>query len=1287
MTAKKKRRKAAAAPRPRSESKDARRCGACGHGIRQTARFCDRCGAAATGQSSAPHVAAAELRSVTVLFADLQGFTTLSERLEPDEVHELMQRVFGATDRCVEELGGSVEAHVGDAVMALFGAPRARDDDPARAIRCGLRIQERLRELSESLEADGYPSVALRVGINTGRVALGAVRAEGEGASVWGDAVNVASRLQTVCPSGGVLVSHETYRRVRGMFEVEPQPAMPVKGKRLPLVTYLVVKEKGEQSFIGTRDVLGQETHMVGRDRELTLLMDIYNRCVERRRATIVTIIGSPGIGKSRLLHEYLKRIEASPRRVFLMRSRASLETANDPYHLVATMVKLSAGIHESHTAEEARTRLLAWVATRLAPRRGGRRAYDPAAAPQPFGRGYPEEAAHFLGELLGMPYTGSRHVATAGGDQMQVRQRAHLALERVLLRGASQAPLVIELEDIQWADNSSLELFEHLRGALEELPFLVLAAARPELMERNGGWVAPGPFRAVIHLEALGPAQARELLEHLLRSVEGNTEELARDLAERSGGTPYFAEEIVKSLADVGALVPVDAGFRVDAGAVQRLAMPPSVEGVLQERLDRLTTHAQAIARIAAVVGRNFWDRTLVDLCALRELRRLVPHVPRADDVGAALEELRAREIVRSQPTTSFPPFQELAFVHDLMRDVVYGTLVKRVRARIHLTVARWLEQHAGDRSREWLGIIAGHYEAGNDGPMAARHYMDAGTAAADIYSNREAIRFFERAIAVVERRGECAVDERLSCATVRQRIGDWQRAIDDLEHAETGAVARVAHPQLARILVARATIETLQGRFDRGLALARRAADAARDCAAPAELALALSAQASVHGRRGDRGAARALREEALEVRRQLGDQRGVADGLVEIASSRLAAEDSAGAFECFEQALTILRALGDRGRIAAVLHSQALGRQEAGDHKAALALYAESLDMRRSIGDRPHMAWNLHNLASIHQARGEWDRAHALNEESIAICRSVGNRPGVAYGLANRGGLLAAQGSLDEARAVIEEALQIFGDVGELPQIAAAMESLGEVLVGLGCYRRALEQQRRALELRAELGRDAAWGEVRVALAGTLARVGALPDAWRTMNDAWRVIDQGGTVTTRCRTLLALARLGLLLGKHEVVRELSSQASALAAGMGVSSLALSAQLVAARIDGSLDGIATLLASVRALGDRSLSAMAAVDAGELLAVAPAQIAARQALSGLVEDVVDLGCRMHARHLLARLDEAAGDREAARGHLEGALADLRALRPNVPSEYVGAFNRHPWVSPLATPG
>jgi class 3 adenylate cyclase/tetratricopeptide (TPR) repeat protein len=589
-----------------------------------------------------------ERKVVTVLFCDLVGFTAASEAADPEDVRARIRPYHQRLREELEAYGGTVEKFVGDAVMAVFGAPVAHEDDAERAVRAGLRILEAIGELNES---DPSLSLQVTVGVNTGEavVALGARPEEGEG-FVTGDVVNTASRLQGAAPVNAVAVSEQTYRATERIFDYEPLEPVTVKGKSDPLAIY---RPLAARARFGSDITRTHSTPLVGRELEKPLLIGTFERAAQQQSCQLVTVVGEPGVGKSRLCMELFAYVEERPDLVTWRQGRCLPYGEGIAFWALGEIVKAECGILESDSPEEARAKLE---------------------------RAVPEDAqdrAWLLARLS--PLVG------AGGEAAS-QEESFTAWRRFLEGLAGSGPCVLVFEDLHWADPALLAFLEHLADWAEGVPLLVLCSARPELYEQHPGWVGGLRNATTINLAPLSDQETAQLVSALLGRAVLSIE-TQQALLERAGGNPLYAEEFVRLLTDRGELG-------------EEMEVPESVQALIAARLDTLSPERKGLLQDAAVMGKVFW----VGALALMGERDLA-------EVEQALHELARKELVRISRTSSMEGEAEYGFWHALVRDVCYGQIPRSARAERHQQAAAWIEQKAGERAEDLADVLAYHF------------------------------------------------------------------------------------------------------------------------------------------------------------------------------------------------------------------------------------------------------------------------------------------------------------------------------------------------------------------------------------------------------------------------------------------------------------------------------------------------------------------------------------------------------------------------------------------------
>jgi class 3 adenylate cyclase/tetratricopeptide (TPR) repeat protein len=607
-----------------------------------------------------------ERKVVSVLFCDLVGFTASADNADPEDVKAMLRSFHSRVLQELQRFGGTVEKFIGDAVMAVFGAPVAHEDDAERAVRSALAIVDAIEELNE---ADPRLRLAIRIGVNTGEalVSLGA-EPHREGL-VAGDVVNTASRLQEAAPAGGAVVSESTYRVTRDLFEYEPLSSVTVKGKGQAVPIWRAIGVRGQPGYGVARRAHGM---LVGREDELELLRRIFARARREPSVQLVTIMGEPGVGKSRLLAEFFAFVKALPDPVYWRQGRCLPYGQGITFWALGEVVKAQAGMLASDAQAEASSKLDAavracvqdaseqeWLKQRLTPLVG----LAPAEAV-----GAPERAEHFA------------------------------AWRRFLEAIAAIRPLVVVVEDLHWADRALVEFLDHLLDWSSEVPMLVLCTARPELDERHPGWGGGKRNSTTMTLPPLSDEDMSRLIDAL--SSAGPLPQRVREVVrERAEGNPLYAEEFVAMLGEREGTAERITEETPAAGTVP-LPSPESIQAIIAARLDTLSPERKLLLQDASVVGKVFWSGALSFISGVDEPL-----------VAEALHELVRKELVRRARASSVKDQVEYSFWHILIRDVAYSQIPRAARARRHSAVAEWVRGVAGERVADVAEIVAHHY------------------------------------------------------------------------------------------------------------------------------------------------------------------------------------------------------------------------------------------------------------------------------------------------------------------------------------------------------------------------------------------------------------------------------------------------------------------------------------------------------------------------------------------------------------------------------------------------
>jgi class 3 adenylate cyclase/tetratricopeptide (TPR) repeat protein len=603
----------------------------------------------------APAVHAREQRkTVTVVFCDVTGSTALGERTDPEMLRRVMSRFFHAMKDALERHGGTVEKFVGDAVMAVFGIPTVHEDDALRAVRAAADMRDRLVRLNKELERDHGVTLAARIGVNTGAVVAG--DPAGGQTLVTGDAVNVASRLEEAAAPGEILLGEATLRLVRAAVVADAVKPLALKGKADAVGAYRL-----ESVTLGAAGRMRRmASAMVGRGRELAALRHAFERAVADSACQLFTILAPAGVGKSRLIEEFLDRIAGAT----VLRGRCLPYGDGITYFPVLEIVKQAAGLADFDPPDLVESKICAVLE----------------------GDEQQTVVCERVAQLFGVADVGSP-------------EETFWAIRRLLEAVARARPLVLVFDDVQWGEATFLDLVEHVADWSRDAPILLVCMARPELLDARPVWGGGKLNATTISLEPLTEGEARQLMANLLDSADV-AEWLREPVAQAAEGNPLFIEETLAMLVDDG-LLRRENGRWVPAGDLSRISVPPTIAALLAARLDRLTLGERAVLERASVVGQKFFRGAI---------RALTPESERSS-ADEHLKTLVRKELVRPERST-LPGDDAFRFRHLLVRDAAYDAMPKELRAEMHEAFASWLERVAGDRIAEQEDVLGYHLE-----------------------------------------------------------------------------------------------------------------------------------------------------------------------------------------------------------------------------------------------------------------------------------------------------------------------------------------------------------------------------------------------------------------------------------------------------------------------------------------------------------------------------------------------------------------------------------------------
>ena len=1033
-------------------------CPRCGHPNGDDARYCSNCALALGREETAGEAR----KTVTVMFMDVVGSTGIAERADPESLRRVMTRYFEAIREIIERHGGTVEKYIGDAVMAVFGVPSVHEDDALRAAKAALEIRARLTDLDAELRRDRGLSVAWRTGINTGEVVAGDA---GQGQRfVSGDAVNVAARLEQAAGPGEILLGVTTHLLVRNEASCEPAPAVKAKGKSAPIEAYRLLSEA-----IAPSDGRRFESPMVGRQRQRRQLAEAYGEVVAERVCHLFTILGAAGVGKSRLVREFLASLGGDST---VLRGRCLSYGDGITYWPIIEMVRQAADLQDADDDETLARKIGALVDDE-----------DERST-----------IVERMAALLGREAPGG-----------SVVQETFWAVRRLFESLARRRPLVVVLDDVHWAEPTLLDLVDHLADWMRDAPVLVICLARRELLDARPGWGGGKRFASTLTIEPLNGSESGQLIDNLLGRVDLGTSLVAR-IAGTAEGNPLFVEEMIGMLIDGGYLARTSGGWRATR-ETDTVSVPPTIQALLAARLDQLTSRERAVIERGAVEGKVFHRSAVVEL-APAALRDAVP---------ASLRSLARKELVNPD-RSELSGDETFRFRHLLIRDAAYAAVPKEARADLHARFAGWLERTAGEHMAEYDEIIAYHLEQAyryrvDLGPTddearrlaqaAAEHLVAAGRRALDRGDARAAEKQLAGALELLPEHGRERHLVVAEMGDALEILGEWQGAADLLRPALAAAEADGDALGRARIelslLQTRAalnevTIDEAMAGYEGLLEVLRQHGDSKGMQQAEFQIALqhfyAGRAQAAIDmlmQRLGELGPGKASHEvlEALAMPLYWGptpveEAKAMATALldphmgraIEAIQLRLLggisglAGDFDNARSLLERSLAAELELGRR-HLAYSTAGQWLTPLEAmaGNHERAEEIMVDVYQRMTAAGDLTFASTNAGHMAHVYAEMGRFDEAaryaHIALDTSSADdveSRSLGNS---ALGL-----VLAARGDLVAAEAAARLAVEIMEPTDYLVNRANRLVDLADVVSAAGKQDEAGEMLRRAL-----------------------------------------------------------------------------------------------------------------------------------------------------------------------------------------------------------------------------
>jgi serine/threonine protein kinase/tetratricopeptide (TPR) repeat protein len=911
-------------------------------------------------------------RQMTAVSVDVKELAEIlyESGADAERVRATMDALWGSFSDLAGEFGGVVHSRSEETGLVLWGRDRAREDDSENAIRAALGMRERAAgatraALGREWEPSEESPLPFSAGLTTGPVLL--EREPDTGSyTASGAPITLAGRLKDAAPAGGILVAHETYTLVRGVFTFQQQDPLRVRGRKEPLDVYVVTQVKPRAFRMKARGIEGVETKMIGREIELRLLQEALTLTLEDGETQVVTVVGEAGVGKSRLLYEFSNWMELQEQSVWFFQARATQPSMLQPYSLTRDLFSFRFRILDSDPIAVVHEKFVKGIEGFL-------------------GEGS-ERKAQLIGQLVGFDFSDRPEVEAALQDGDAFRRTAQGYLGEFFTTASKANPVVIHIEDIHWADDRSLDVINNLVREHTDLPLFVLCMARPSFYERRPQWGEGQRFHERIQLEPLSQLSSRRLVRELLKKMPEVPTALRDLVVDRADGNPFYIEELIKALIDDRVILKGEETWSVDGTRLSSVRVPATLTGVLQSRLDTLPAPLHQLLQRASVVGRIFWDAAVVRMS--QEAAGLKP-----GEVAAMLEELRDREMVLQREESGFAGTVEYVFRHAILRDVTYETVVPRQRRTLHRLVGDWLIEVGGERAGEHTLLVAEHYTRAEETALAAEQLRVAGERALNLAAFDEAATLFQRAreMLAAPEHAAARLGIEILRADIESRRGLHARALEILHPALEEArrlgddgLQSTLLGQLGRIAMWQHDAPTSERYLREALAIARKRGDRPT-------LVFTLRQLGNL-GYRTNTADSRRWLEESVELAREIGDRQGEATGTNSLGNLFGYEEDYAGAADCYRRSLEIAGEIGNRYMEGMARTNLGFVLRELGDLAAAEREAKRALAQNRETGVLPLVAAGELNLGDICVITGRNDEARRHLLASAAAAREV-------------------------------------------------------------------------------------------------------------------------------------------------------------------------------------------------------------------------------------------------------------------------------------------------------
>jgi predicted ATPase/class 3 adenylate cyclase len=1046
-------------------------CESCRFENPPTHSFCGRCGNKLSTLDSnhiTPSILNApiegERRQVTIIFADISGFTALNDAAKtPAQVEQVVRII----NLCLQELSeaiyefdGHIDKYIGDAIMAVFGAPKAHEDDPERALRAALAMQERLEQFNKRMSLP--EKLGIHMGINTGTVIAGLVGTERKRSyTVMGDAVNVASRLESVSEKGEFLISEATYNLTSRLFVFDKREPVSVKGKREPLQIYQL---KGTRDLGQTqRGLTGMEAPVIGREYELQTMLENYGK-LQQHQGSIIVITGDAGLGKSRLVREFRKQVDVASNEknkpIWLV-GRGLSYRQSFSNRLFVDILKTYMQIPENADDTLVKLRLEAMGAELFGSRQ--------------------QEVVPYLATVLGLKID-EEAASNLPTDAQFLQQRIFLAVGEWIEALVKRHPVIMVFEDLHWADPNSVKLIQYMLTLTVYNPVLVIGVTRPErdtafwsIKSQSSQDYSDNLFE--LDLWPLTDEESRQVIKHLLK-IDQIPPALEQLLLNRAAGNPLFLEELLRSLIEQEVIRPTPDGRWQIIHSVTEMDIPTTLQGVLTARIDRLPESVRRVLQVAAVIGRVF-PRYILN-----------PIVNDPEVLEKALEQLEAADLIEKHTSEGQPEYR---FKHILTYETAYNSLLHQQRKIIHKQIADHIARLYWQLGEEYAPVVADHYYKSETWPRAMRYLQRAAEAAVQSFANQQAVEFYTQALEVAEIIGPEADQAAILSiyegrAKILTTLGNPQQAIDDYQEV---------------------------------LSRAKALSDAATQMRA-------LNGIASLYTGHHDFLRAAEFFQEALDVARHLNDEPGIADTLNQLGNFYYNLGQLDKGIKCYQEALEIGVKLNDDRRRVEAEDGLAKIMLEQGQTAASIDHYHGIVALRRRLGYHSGLMNSLASLLIGQTFMADYQGAKQTAEEVLELHQKSGDFYRVPFIKFYQAYGQFFQGELGKAAENLQEGLQLANEQKQKPMQALGLAWLGYYYLTLGMDETGLHQAEQSILIAREVGSPLYVMRARSILGTAYRHLNRLDEAARELENVHIDAQRMGFVPNEVTILYQLTRV---------------------------------------------------------------------------------------------------------------------------------------------------------------